>query len=313
MTTLKTLCITTKYRTLGELIERLHPFCDDSSLFVATRTVLRAGERRRFALRYADHSYAMQGYCTVQEAWLTDDNPFGRPGMRLELSELTLESQVVFDALAAHRRERDVISMSPPLADDTERRPSSQGWPGRQAARRSAQITAPVRRAIPRAMTDAPTERLIRKHLLTPRAGAPVAGRVYTPRNVGRRLALPLPPPPTPEQIPVIREVRVSAPIALGTVALRRASATMRAPSPGTAVVHEMPTGVQLPMEIAAPSVEPAAPLAEASSVLPVFEHTVPLIAPPAPRRARGGFVAAAIAVLLVLAVCAAAFALHLY
>lgn len=101
----KALCITTKYRTLGELIERMHAFCDDASMFVATSTLLRVGERRTFALRYADRSVAIEGFCVVLHAWSSGGNPFGKPGLLLSLEQLTIESQCVFDALAARRRE----------------------------------------------------------------------------------------------------------------------------------------------------------------------------------------------------------------
>lgn len=101
----KTLCITTKYRTLGELIERMHPFCDDHTLFVATRTMLPVGEQRELTLRYADQSCALRGACTVRGAWPTHDSPYGKPGLRLAIEALSVESQCVFDAITAHRRE----------------------------------------------------------------------------------------------------------------------------------------------------------------------------------------------------------------
>jgi hypothetical protein len=109
----KTLCIATRYGSIAELIERLHPFCDATSIFVATRTTRTVGERRPFALQLADHSFALRGWCTVLDVWDTADNRFGRPGIRLGLERLTRESQHVFDALCAPRPDGSVDGEAP--------------------------------------------------------------------------------------------------------------------------------------------------------------------------------------------------------
>lgn len=101
--TAKTICVATKYRSVAELVERMHPLCDASSLFLPTTSMRNIGERRPFGLQLEDRSFVLRGWCVVLESWATRDHRFGRPGIRLRLERLTRESQHVFDALRAAR------------------------------------------------------------------------------------------------------------------------------------------------------------------------------------------------------------------
>jgi len=97
------ICVATRYRSIAELVERMHPYCDERTLFVATQQIRAAGTRVKFALQLADRTTALSGWCEVVEAWSTADNRYHRPGVQLALRRLTPDSQLVFDQLLAAR------------------------------------------------------------------------------------------------------------------------------------------------------------------------------------------------------------------
>jgi len=95
--------ITTRYRSVAELIERMHAYCDESSLFVATRAAAPVGTEAPFELLLGHGRAVLRGWCVVLEVWSTRDNRYRRPGVLLELQGMTPNSRRVFDELRAAR------------------------------------------------------------------------------------------------------------------------------------------------------------------------------------------------------------------
>jgi len=99
----KGLCIVTRCTSSEELIARLNPFCDESSIFVTTHRMWPLGIETRFAITLADKSVVLRGRCLVVGAWPDGANEFGRPGVRLGVVELDVKSQEVFAKMQAAR------------------------------------------------------------------------------------------------------------------------------------------------------------------------------------------------------------------
>jgi hypothetical protein len=113
----KALRIATRYASIGELVEKMHRFCDGTTLFVATRDARAVGTEAPFALQLADATQALRGWCVVLDAWTTPDNPFRRPGVWLGLRRLTPRSQAVLEKLRARR-----AAQAPAAGAEVERR-----------------------------------------------------------------------------------------------------------------------------------------------------------------------------------------------
>lgn len=152
----KFIYITTRYRSVPELIERMHRFCDDTSLFVATRLAPAVGTEAAFEIRLSNHVAALRGSCVVREIWETTANPYRRPGMTIALRQLTPDSERVFARLIAARR----MALAPTAVAD--RTPADPEAPvasprtGRAGRWRHPHTIVPILRAGRSAMSVTP-------------------------------------------------------------------------------------------------------------------------------------------------------------
>src|SRR5579871_4128389 len=99
----KGLCIATRCTDVDDFIAKFQPCCDETSLFVATGGTRAIGHASPFIILLADKTPIMRGTCTVLEAWTDGDNPFGRPGIRIALEQLTDSSREVFERMIAKK------------------------------------------------------------------------------------------------------------------------------------------------------------------------------------------------------------------
>ncbi|MCW5803438.1 MAG: hypothetical protein KIT31_13725, partial [Deltaproteobacteria bacterium] len=103
---MKALCVATRCLNVDQFIATYHPFCDETSFFVATQTTRPIGLETAFSIQLSDNTPVLRGLCTVAEAWTTSANPFKRPGIRLAIRRLTPDSVDVFGRLTAARAAR---------------------------------------------------------------------------------------------------------------------------------------------------------------------------------------------------------------
>ncbi len=201
----KGLCIVTRCTSTDELVARLHPFCDDTSIFVTTGRVWDVGTASRFAITLADKTVVLHGRCTVTGAWTDGDNEFGRPGVRLELVDLAGNSREVFERMQENRKAgQPVVAKPHPMTMIPMPNEISDAF----ARAMSAQMPAQV----PMQLDDGPTDRTEAPPMLRP---AMIVGRAAvvsheiavdtTARSssppMPPRIAKPLgakPPPPPP-------------------------------------------------------------------------------------------------------------------
>ena len=93
--------IATPCKTVDEFVDTFHSCCDQSSFFIATRSMRPVGLESAFSIDLADGQPMLRGYCTVAEAWSTGNNRFKRPGVLIRLQQLTSDSRRLLDRLLA--------------------------------------------------------------------------------------------------------------------------------------------------------------------------------------------------------------------
>src|SRR5262245_7706865 len=100
----KGLVVPTRYTTVDELVNAIHPFSDHDCLFIASPVTREVGVESPFAILLADRTPAIRGWCVVIDVYNeADESPFERPGMVISLHRLTPDSQRVFDMVQAAR------------------------------------------------------------------------------------------------------------------------------------------------------------------------------------------------------------------
>jgi len=99
----KALCVATPCMSVDQFVATFHKYCDESTIFVATLASRPIGLETAFSIELADRTPVLQGLCEIVDAWGTPANPFGRPGIRLQIRRLTRPSVDVFQKLRARR------------------------------------------------------------------------------------------------------------------------------------------------------------------------------------------------------------------
>ena len=100
-----TLRVATRCTNVDEFVRAYAKFCDDTSLFIASKQTLQLGVAVPFSIELADGTPALRGDGIVLDAWTatSNQNRFKRPGMRLTIQRLDSESVEVFNMLRATR------------------------------------------------------------------------------------------------------------------------------------------------------------------------------------------------------------------
>ncbi len=95
--------IATRCANLDQFIAAFHRFCDDESFFVSTLSARPVGVETAFSIDLADGTPVLRGQCVVLESWTNNHNPYGRPGVKLGIRQLTADASVNFARLNAVR------------------------------------------------------------------------------------------------------------------------------------------------------------------------------------------------------------------
>jgi hypothetical protein len=96
--------VRTAHLTEAEFIAAFHELCDETTIFAPTEKMKPVGADCAFSLELADGSPMVRGLGRIRNAWPTDDSPFGRAGIHIEMDQLTDTSKPIHAKLiAAHR------------------------------------------------------------------------------------------------------------------------------------------------------------------------------------------------------------------
>lgn len=96
---IEALRIVTRCKSAAELVEAFEPYVDDDTCFIPNRAARPVGTEIAFSIRLADNTTMLRGTGTVRELWSDDQNPFGRPGMRLAISRIAPQSRALYERL----------------------------------------------------------------------------------------------------------------------------------------------------------------------------------------------------------------------
>ncbi|HEY5952522.1 MAG TPA: hypothetical protein VIV40_43785, partial [Kofleriaceae bacterium] len=106
--------IRTKCETTEALVAWFHRFCEDTSIFIATKEPREAGLDTAFSIDLASGEPALAGEGVVLAAYTSKDNRFKAPGMHIRIRSLTRGSERVFERmLIARAVEQDRTPLPP--------------------------------------------------------------------------------------------------------------------------------------------------------------------------------------------------------
>ena len=101
--TVRGFSIATKCETVAAFVEKYRDRCDDTSILVNVVESRIVGTECAFAILLANKKPVLAGTCVVLDVFTDSNNKFKRPGMRLGIKRLGLESERVFAELEAAR------------------------------------------------------------------------------------------------------------------------------------------------------------------------------------------------------------------
>ncbi len=123
--------IVSRCSSVEEFVSVFRRFCDQTSLFIATKTPKPLGSDSRFNITLSDGKPMLVGAGKVVESHTGSDNNFGRPGMKIRFSDLDDQSRTVLDQLNEARNMG--VPAPPPLPRHLRRPGTEQPIPPRSA------------------------------------------------------------------------------------------------------------------------------------------------------------------------------------
>jgi len=93
----------TSFVSEAAFVSAFHALSDESSLFVPTDKLYPAGTSCYFSLELADESPMLRGLGIVIDSWSGADNAFKKPGIHVRITQLTAQSEPIFERLLAAR------------------------------------------------------------------------------------------------------------------------------------------------------------------------------------------------------------------
>ncbi len=109
MTTVQAFAVTTVCESVEDFVERYHHRADARTLFVGVIEQRVMGGESAFAILLANGKPVLAGMCEVDEIYLDNKNPYGRPGMRITIKRLGYESEIVWTKLRARGDNFDAL------------------------------------------------------------------------------------------------------------------------------------------------------------------------------------------------------------
>jgi len=91
----------TSYRSEDQFVSAFHALVDESSLFVPTEKLLPASTQCYFSVELADEAPMLRGLGIVIDSWSGSDNPFKRSGVHVRVTQLTQQTEPIFERLLA--------------------------------------------------------------------------------------------------------------------------------------------------------------------------------------------------------------------
>jgi hypothetical protein len=87
----------------ADFVAAFHELCDETTIFAPTEKMKPVGAACAFSLELADGTPMVRGLGTIRNAWPMTDSPFGRPGIHIEIDQLTTSTEPIFNRLLEAR------------------------------------------------------------------------------------------------------------------------------------------------------------------------------------------------------------------
>ena len=100
---LESMRIVTGCKTPEQFVAVFHRFCDAKTCFIPTTDTRPVGSALAFTLRLADGTPMLSGTCVVKAAWPTKENAFKRPGVQLQIDQLSTDSEALYEHLLSQK------------------------------------------------------------------------------------------------------------------------------------------------------------------------------------------------------------------
>lgn len=89
--------------TADEFVTAFYELCDETSIFVPGDRTYPANTNCYFSLELTDEVPMLRGLGVVIDSWSSAESPFHRPGAHVRITQLTAQSELIFDRLLAAR------------------------------------------------------------------------------------------------------------------------------------------------------------------------------------------------------------------
>ncbi len=113
--TIATMHVTTRCTSRPQFMTMFRRYCDRTSCFIPSPQPRSVGELTAFSIRLADGTLVLHGDGVVTDAWHTADNPFKRPGVYVEINQLTPESKELLEEMVIPRSSATRIPLATQL------------------------------------------------------------------------------------------------------------------------------------------------------------------------------------------------------
>ena len=119
---LESMRIVTGCATPEQFVAGFYRFCDAKTCFIPSRDTRPVGTKLTFSLRLMDGTPMLKGTCVVKATYENNRNPYKRPGVLLDIRELSAESEAMFEILLMQRTaitSQSVAKEVEPVVKDT--------------------------------------------------------------------------------------------------------------------------------------------------------------------------------------------------
>jgi hypothetical protein len=102
---------------VDQFVTTFRRFSTDNAVFVPTSNQRDVGSQAEFSIRLVDGAIALAGFGEICERHATANNAFGKPGILIDIRELTGDTESVFKQMRAPTPSTDRIPADVPVAE----------------------------------------------------------------------------------------------------------------------------------------------------------------------------------------------------
>ncbi|HEY1546217.1 MAG TPA: hypothetical protein VGG28_00285 [Kofleriaceae bacterium] len=102
---------------MDQFVTTFRRFSTDNAVFVPTSNQRDVGSQAEFSIRLVDGAIALAGFGEICERHATANNAFGKPGILIDIRELTGDTESVFKQMRAPTPSTDRIPADVPVAE----------------------------------------------------------------------------------------------------------------------------------------------------------------------------------------------------